>query len=50
MPPVLLQEVNDALKNDKDEDIAPESVEHLKQLGAYGLQVPVELGDSMIYY
>lgn len=40
----FFQEVNDPFKNDAEETIDPDTVEQLKQLGAYGMQVPLEYG------
>jgi very long chain acyl-CoA dehydrogenase len=40
----FFQEKNDALKNDANEKIPEEILQGLKDLGAFGLQVPVELG------
>jgi len=39
-----LQEVNDAAKNDELEKIEDHTLEGLKELGAFGLQVPVDFG------
>ncbi|KAL4220387.1 hypothetical protein ACF0H5_020790 [Mactra antiquata] len=39
----FFEEQNDALKNDLLETVEPETMEGLKALGAFGLQVPVEL-------
>lgn len=39
-----MQEQNDACKNDMLETVEPETMEGLKSLGAFGLQVPEELG------
>ncbi len=41
----MLQEVNDPLKNDALEDIESHTLDGLKGLGAFGLQVPAELGE-----
>jgi hypothetical protein len=40
-----LQEVNDASKNDMLEKIEDHTMEGLKGLGAFGLQVPQSLGE-----
>lgn len=40
----LLQEVNDAAKNDMLEKVEETTMQGLKELGAFGLQVPSELG------
>uniref|UniRef100_A0A452UHT5 Very long-chain specific acyl-CoA dehydrogenase, mitochondrial n=1 Tax=Ursus maritimus TaxID=29073 RepID=A0A452UHT5_URSMA len=40
----LLQEVNDAAKNDMMEKVEETTMQGLKELGAFGLQVPSELG------
>ena len=39
-----MQEQNDPLKNDEMEDVDPETVKGLKELGAFGMQVPIDLG------
>ena len=39
-----LQEVNDPAKNDELERIEDHTLQGLKELGAFGLQVPVEHG------
>ena len=38
------QEVNDAARNDREETIPPEIFSQLQEMGAFGLQVPNELG------
>jgi len=38
------EEVNDAFKNDQLSHVEPESLAQLKALGAFGLQIPEELG------
>lgn len=40
----LLQEVNDPAKNDTLEKVEETTLQGLKELGAFGLQVPSELG------
>lgn len=42
--PGPLQEVNDAAKNDMMEKVEETTMQGLKELGAFGLQVPSELG------
>jgi len=37
-----LQEVNDAARNDREETVPPEIMAQLKDLGAFGLQVPTQ--------
>lgn len=37
------QEVNDAARNDREETVPPEIVQQLREMGAFGLQVPTEL-------
>jgi len=39
----FMTEVNDPFKNDQDAEIEPSTLEGLKEMGAFGLQVPVEL-------
>lgn len=39
-----MQEVNDPLKNDSLEKVEDHVMEGLKELGAFGLQVPVDNG------
>lgn len=39
-----MQEVNDAQKNDELERVEERSLEGLKEMGAFGLQVPLEYG------
>lgn len=41
---VCLQEVNDPMKNDTLEKVEDHTMEGLKEMGAFGLQVPAELG------
>lgn len=41
---LIIQEKNDALKNDALEKIDDATMEGLKELGAFGLQVPQHLG------
>ena len=36
--------MNDAARNDREERIPPEIFEQLREMGAFGLQVPSELG------
>merc|ERR1719195_1000744 len=45
VPPTeqFMTEVNDAAWNDTNEKVHPDTVQGLKELGAFGLQVPVEL-------
>ena len=44
LPPSLLsQEVNDAARNDREESIPPEVMSQLKEMGAFGLQVPTDM-------
>jgi len=38
------QELNDPLKNDEIEDVEPATLEALKEMGAFGLQVPAKYG------
>lgn len=38
------QEVNDAAKNDSLEKVEDHTMEGLKEMGAFGLQVPADLG------
>ena len=38
----LSKEANDAARNDKEETIPPEIMAHLKDMGAFGLQVPTD--------
>lgn len=40
----LPQEVNDSAKNDMMEQVDETTIQGLKELGAFGLQVPSELG------
>lgn len=40
----LAQEVNDPAKNDSLEQVEEKTMQGLKELGAFGLQVPSELG------
>lgn len=40
----LLQEVNDPAKNDTLEKVEDHTMEGLKEMGAFGLQVPSDLG------
>lgn len=40
----LAQEVNDPAKNDSLEEVEQSTLQGLKELGAFGLQVPSELG------
>lgn len=42
--PVPSQEVNDPAKNDTLEKVEDATIQGLKELGAFGLQVPSELG------
>lgn len=37
------QEVNDAARNDREETVPPEIVAQLREMGAFGLQVPAEM-------
>ena len=37
-----LQEVNDPARNDREEGVSPEVVAQLREMGAFGLQVPAE--------
>uniref|UniRef100_A0A8C9WGL6 Very long-chain specific acyl-CoA dehydrogenase, mitochondrial n=1 Tax=Scleropages formosus TaxID=113540 RepID=A0A8C9WGL6_SCLFO len=43
-PSSHLQEVNDPMKNDALEKVEDSTMEGLKELGAFGLQVPTDLG------
>lgn len=36
--------MNDAARNDVEEQVPPEIMKSLRELGAFGLQVPTELG------
>ena len=38
-----MQETNDAARNDREEHVPPEIMEQLREMGAFGLQVPAEL-------
>lgn len=38
------QEVNDPMKNDEIEKVEPKTMDGLKEMGAFGMQVPAELG------
>ncbi|CAG0913999.1 unnamed protein product [Notodromas monacha] len=38
----FFSEINDAMANDANEAVSPESIEHLKNLGAFGMLVPEE--------
>ena len=38
------QEVNDAARNDREEGMPPEIFSQLREMGAFGLQVPSDLG------
>ena len=40
----MSQELNDPLKNDEIEDVEPATLEALKEMGAFGLQVPAKYG------
>lgn len=40
----LPQEVNDPARNDREEKIPAEIMEHLREMGAFGMQVPTDLG------
>ena len=40
----FFEEVNDAARNDVEEQVPPEIMKSLQELGAFGLQVPTELG------
>jgi len=40
----LFQEVNDAAKNDALEKVEDHTMQGLKEMGAFGLQVPADLG------
>ncbi|GBP48510.1 Very long-chain specific acyl-CoA dehydrogenase, mitochondrial [Eumeta japonica] len=46
VPPVerFFREVNDPARNDTDANISPETLSALWELGAFGLQVPTDLG------
>lgn len=37
------QETNDPARNDREERVPPEIMDQLKEMGAFGLQVPAEL-------
>ena len=41
---LTLQEVNDAARNDREEGIPAEIFSQMKEMGAFGLQVPTEFG------
>lgn len=41
---VCFQEVNDPMKNDALEKVEEHTMEGLKEMGAFGLQVPADLG------
>lgn len=45
---LFYQEVNDPLKNDSLEKVEDHVMEGLKELGAFGLQVPVDNGKPSI--
>ena len=34
--------MNDPARNDREEKVPPEIVDHLREMGAFGLQVPAE--------
>lgn len=38
------QEVNDPMKNDEIEKVEPKTMDGLKEMGAFGMQVPAALG------
>jgi alkylation response protein AidB-like acyl-CoA dehydrogenase len=38
-----MQETNDAARNDREEHVPPEIMEQLREMGAFGLQVPADL-------
>ena len=40
------QKVNDAALNDREEKLPPPVVDNLRELGAFGLLVPTDLGGS----
>ncbi|KAI0224087.1 Very long-chain specific acyl-CoA dehydrogenase, mitochondrial [Lamellibrachia satsuma] len=40
----FFEEINDPLKNDEIEDVDPPTLEALKEMGAFGLQVPTKYG------
>jgi len=42
----VMGEINDPLLNDKISEVPEETIEQLRELGAFGLQVPVELGGT----
>jgi len=42
----VMGEINDPLLNDKLSEVPESTVEQLKELGAFGLQVPIELGGT----
>lgn len=44
VPNVCFQEVNDPMKNDALEKVEEHTMEGLKEMGAFGLQVPADLG------
>lgn len=41
---MALQEVNDPMQNDNLEKVEDRTMEGLKEMGAFGLQVPVDFG------
>lgn len=41
---LVFQEQNDPLKNDRDEQIDDVTLDMMKDLGFFGLQVPTDLG------
>lgn len=41
---MCFQEVNDPMKNDALEKVEEHTMEGLKEMGAFGLQVPADLG------
>ena len=40
---LYVQETNDAAHNDQVEEVPPEIMDQLREMGAFGLQVPAEL-------
>ena len=40
----FMREVNNAAKNDEIAEVEPQTLQGLKEMGAFGLQVPVDLG------
>ena len=36
--------MNDPVRNDKEERVPPETVEHMREMGSFGMQTPTEYG------